>query len=73
MKTAEEFIDRVATRSKLSGEQYFLEFPSKQQYPLRLVFLHELESLDHALEIQRPLMEKESDAQSPWSAEANSV
>ena len=72
-KTAEEFVGHVATRSKLSGEPYFLEFSSKQQYPLRLVLLQELKSLDHALEIKRPLMEQDRDAQSPRSAEANPV
>lgn len=53
MKTAEEFIDRVATFSKRSGDPYLIEFPAKKRYPLRGLLLRELRELDKELELRQ--------------------
>ena len=54
VKTAEAFIDRIATRSKLSGEEYLVISPDKSRRPLRDFLLYELHSFDQALEERRP-------------------
>ena len=48
--TGEEFIKRIATRSKISGEQYLVVLPDKRRLPLRDFLLYELRSFDQALE-----------------------
>lgn len=53
MKTAEEFIDRVATFSKRSGDPYLMEFPTKRRHPLRALLLRELKELDKELQSRR--------------------
>jgi len=53
VKTAEEFIDRVATFSKRSGDPYLMEFPTRKRYPLRDLLLRELRELDKELLVRR--------------------
>lgn len=60
VKTAEEFIDRVAARSKRSGRPYQIQFPGGRRYPLQPVLLRELHFFDQALEKQRKLMAEAS-------------
>ena len=49
IKNAEDFIDRIATRSKISGEQYWVILPDKSRRPLREFLIHELYLLDQAV------------------------
>lgn len=58
VKTAEEFIDRVATRSKRSGRPYQVQFPEKRRYPLQALLLQELNFFDQTLEKKRKLLSK---------------
>ena len=60
VKTAEDFVNRVATRSKISGEPYFVQLAGRRRYPLQTVLLEELSSFDQALEKKRQLMAKTS-------------
>ena len=53
VETAEAFIDRIATRSKLSGEEYLVILPDKSRRPLRDFLLYELHSFDQSLEEKR--------------------
>ena len=53
IKTAEGFIDSIATRSKISGEPYGVVLPNKIYRPLREFLLYELHLLDQALEKRR--------------------
>ena len=50
IKTAEDFIKRVATRSKISGETYEVILPDRTHRPLREFLLEELRLLNQALE-----------------------
>ena len=52
VKTAEDFIERVATRSKISGEPYLVLFPGGKR-PLGGVLHHELELFDQVIQKQR--------------------
>lgn len=52
-KTAEQFINAVATRSKISGEKYLVILPDKRRIPVRDFLIHELTSLDQKLEEAR--------------------
>lgn len=49
VKTAEEFINRVATFSKSTGQPYLIEFPDGRRYPLKPLFIKELERFDQEL------------------------
>ena len=60
VNTAEEFIDRVAFRSSLSGQFYLVELQDKKRVPLRTLLLHELGFFDHALETRREVSAKNS-------------
>ena len=53
IKTAEDFIQRVATRSKISGEAYEVILPDKTRHPLREFLSEELRLLNQALEEKR--------------------
>ncbi len=53
IKTAEDFIQRVATRSKISGEVYEVILPDKTRHPLREFLSEELRLLNQALEEKR--------------------
>ena len=50
IKTAEDFIQRVATRSKISGEAYEVILPDKTHHPLREFLSEEIHLLNQALE-----------------------
>lgn len=56
VKTAEEFIERVATRSKRSGRSYQVQLPDKRRYPLQALLLRELNFFDQTLEKKRKLL-----------------
>lgn len=56
VKTAEEFIERVATRSKRSGRSYQVQLPDKRRYPLQALLLRELHFFDQTLEKKRKLL-----------------
>lgn len=67
VKTAEDFIERVATRSKMSGQAYEVEYRDRKRYPLRSVLLMELALLDEAVQkewkrIQEEVEKRESAA-----------
>jgi len=47
--TAEDFIERIASRSSISGHAYLLEFPDKSRQPLRTILLRELALFDQEL------------------------
>lgn len=54
IRTAEDFVNRIATRSKISGESYYLVvLPDKSRRPLREFLLYELHEFDQALEKRR--------------------
>lgn len=61
IKTAEDFVDQAAARSKRSGRPYEIQFPDKHRYPLRGILLKELSSFDQALEKKRKLMAEASE------------
>lgn len=50
VKTAEEFIDVVASGSKSTGQPYLIELPDRRHYPLKLLFLKETKRFDEELE-----------------------
>lgn len=56
VKTAEEFINVVASRSKRTGLEYQVEFPGKRRYPLRTLLLRELGWLDEEIHKKRKLL-----------------
>lgn len=72
VKTAEEFIDRVASYSKMSGQSYWVVFPDKKRYELHPLLLHELELLDQALERERERMKQTPAVADPEPAPQNS-
>ena len=53
VKTAEDFINKVASYSKMSGEEYLVELPEKKQVPLHPILVRELEIFDQALASRR--------------------
>lgn len=61
VKTAEEFINQVATRSKITGHPYWVQFADKRRHPLGALLLQELRSFDQALEKKRKLMAEVSE------------
>jgi hypothetical protein len=46
IKTAQDFIDKVATKSTLSGELYMIKFPNGKMFPSQMVLLNELNKLE---------------------------
>lgn len=48
--TAEQFINDIATRSKISGEKYLVVLPDKRRIPLQNFLVHELHSFNESLE-----------------------
>ncbi len=66
VKTAEDFIVWIATRSKLSGHPYFVEFLDKRRSLLRGLLTSELEHFDQALQSEREAAQalQTADAQS---------
>jgi hypothetical protein len=64
VKTAGDFIDRVATGSKVSGAPYLVEFPDRRRYPLRRLLLQELQLFDQALEKERQRIELQNSSTS---------
>lgn len=53
VSTAEEFIDRVASTSKTTGQPYLVEFSGKSRYPLRLFLSRELKRFDEEMKQSR--------------------
>lgn len=53
VRTAEEFIDRIATRSKTSGQPYLVELVDRTRYSLRTLLMHELNFLKRVLEAKQ--------------------
>ncbi len=53
VETAEDFIQRVATHSKTSGERYLMELDNRTRYPLASLLANELDLFDRALEHKR--------------------
>ena len=51
--TAEDFIDWVATRSKMSGQSYSVEFPDGKRQPLSPILFRELTVFDQELRRRR--------------------
>lgn len=53
VKTAEDFIEQVATYSKMSSEPYLVVLADGARHPLRPFLVHELEVFDRAVEEER--------------------
>ncbi len=66
IKTAEEFIEEVASYSKMSGETYLIEFPDKTRHPLRSLLMNELRLFDQGVEAKR-----KSAAETPSSPQSS--
>lgn len=62
IKTAEAFIEQIATFSKRSGQPYQMEFLDGQRCPLQLLLLNELKTLDQELEKWRRQLEEAPEA-----------
>ncbi|MCU0442842.1 MAG: DUF5329 domain-containing protein [Bacteroidia bacterium] len=46
IKTAKEFIDKIATASSLTGEPYLIQFANGKAFPTQLVLMSELKKLE---------------------------
>lgn len=46
IKTAKDFIDKIATASSLTGEPYLIQFANGKKFPTQLVLLSELKKLE---------------------------
>lgn len=53
IKTAEDFLNEVATRSKMTGQSYEVVFPNKIRLPLHVLLRRELEEFDREVEAGR--------------------
>lgn len=60
IKTAEDFIQNIATRSKASGEFYLMEMPDKKRYPLKNFFVYELSLFDEKVGKRRTVESEKS-------------
>lgn len=58
--TAEDFIERVTTRSKLSGHTYVVELSGGKRYPLAPILARELARLDGEIAKHRKINTKEN-------------
>ncbi len=56
--TAEQFIDRVAASSKMTGQSYLMEVDSKT-YPLREILHNELDLLDERLASEKQALSRQ--------------
>ena len=65
VKTAEEFIDRVATYSKMSGDPYLVQWPDKSRHPLHPLLVNELRLFDQQVETKRKLTTQTSEEAHP--------
>lgn len=45
IKTAKDFIDKIATQSSMSGELYMIKFSNGKQFPCQMVLMNELSKL----------------------------
>ncbi len=54
IKTAVDFIDKVASGSWLTGEQYKIKMPDGNTYPTRDILMNELAALDAYLQNEPP-------------------
>lgn len=46
VKTAEEFIDKIASKSSMSGELYMIRFANGKVFPCQMVLSNELQKLE---------------------------
>jgi len=46
IKTAKDFIDKVATKSSISGEYYMIRFANGKEFPAYMVLSNELKKLE---------------------------
>lgn len=46
IKTAQDFIDKVASKSSISGELYMIKFPNGKVFPCQMVLENELKKLE---------------------------
>ena len=46
VKTAQEFIDKIATKSSMSGELYMIRFANGKMFPCQMVLSNELQKLE---------------------------
>ncbi len=49
IETAQEFVEKIGTRSSLSGEFYLVKYSNGHTYPLRDILLNELHRLENCL------------------------
>lgn len=46
IKTAKDFIDKIATKSTVSGDLYLIRFANGKEFPSQMVLLNELKKLE---------------------------
>lgn len=46
IKTAKDFIDKVASKSSISGEYYMIRFSNGKEFPAQMVLMNELKKLE---------------------------
>ncbi|MBI4116090.1 MAG: DUF5329 family protein [Candidatus Omnitrophica bacterium] len=71
VKTAQDFINWVATGSKRTGEPYLVEFPDRKRYPMRTLLLNELQFFDQLVDKRKLEIKEEAKrkAESPPATE----
>lgn len=46
IKTAKDFIEKIATKSSISGDLYMIRFANGKEFPSQMVLLNELKKLE---------------------------
>ena len=46
IKTARDFIEKIATKSSLSGDLYMIRFANGKEFPCQMVLLNELKKIE---------------------------
>ena len=64
VKTAEDFINQVASYSKMSGEAYLMETTHKKRVPLRPILINELSLFDQAVNSKKGITQAVSGKES---------
>jgi hypothetical protein len=51
IKTAKDFIDKIASKSSISGEYYMIRFANGREFPAQMVLTNELKKLEEGKSI----------------------